>query len=62
MKRITIELEIENIDNWDVDWNNKDDAESQLIELKHEVHQAISRSCGISMNSINISKVNILIE
>lgn len=57
--KIIIELEIENIDNWDVNWSDKDDTESQLIELKHEVHQAISNQCGISMNSISISKVNI---
>ena len=54
MKRIEVKIEITNIENWSVDWENKDDRVKELILLRWNLKAAISERCGILYDDISV--------
>jgi len=59
MKKIKVEVEISNVDNWNVNWDNNDDAAEELEKLQFEIKTAVADMVGIHFNSLKITKCEI---
>jgi hypothetical protein len=57
MKTITVEIQIKNIDKWDVDWDKQSNEELRI--LNNDIKVALYEKVGINLDSIHIvSKLN----
>ena len=54
MRTIKVEIGISGIENWDVDWNNPEEVESQLDSLKTDIANGMDRACGIFKKNLSI--------
>jgi len=51
---IKVVIEIDNVDNWNVDWNNDSARRNELAELSGDVQKALSNHCGIGYSDMKI--------
>ena len=58
-KKITIEIEVSNIDRWDVNWENESDKKEQLERLQMEVKTVLADNVGIHWDSLKIVKCEV---
>ena len=59
MKMIKVEIEITNIESWDINWADERSAENELAELDNEIQAAVARNCGIGFSHVKVkSKTN----
>jgi hypothetical protein len=58
-KKITIEIEVTNIDRWDVNWENESNKKEQLERLQMEVKTVVADNVGINWDSLKIVKCEV---
>lgn len=54
MNKIIVKVEITDIDNWDVDWNNDKDKSDQLTGLSQDIQEGISVYAGINYSNLHV--------
>jgi hypothetical protein len=54
-KQIIIQITIDGLEDWDVDWENPHEVSQTLTELESDFKSGICRNHGISYNNIVIS-------
>lgn len=54
MKAIKVTIKIDNVDAWNIDWENKDKTVNELMELNDDIRRALARNCGIDYRSMTI--------
>ena len=58
-KKIEIKIEVSNIQDWDVNWDNSSEKNRQISKLKHEIKTVLSDNMGIYWDNINIEKCEV---
>lgn len=53
-RKIYVSIEIENVELWDIDWANKNDALNELLELESDIKQALVTDVGIERRSLTV--------
>lgn len=54
MRTITIEIELDNVDDWDVNWDNPDICTLELNNLNDDIHSLLRNNLGIPYDSIQL--------
>jgi hypothetical protein len=54
MKAIKVTIKIDNVDKWDIDWNNKEKTTNELMELNDDIKRTLAHQCGIEYRNITI--------
>ena len=54
MKAIKVTLKIDNVDKWDIDWNDKDKSINELMELNDDIRRTLAHHCGIGYQNMTI--------
>jgi hypothetical protein len=51
---IKVEIEITNIDQWDVNWDDESETSEELSDLKWNIKMALFERCGLDLSNISI--------
>jgi sporulation protein YlmC with PRC-barrel domain len=54
MRTISIEIELGNVDDWDVNWDNPDICVLELTGLNRDILSLLSNNLGIPYDSIQL--------
>jgi hypothetical protein len=57
MSKIEVKIIINNVEEWDTDWNNEDKKNEQLDLLSTDLKNSIRVGCGIEHGSIIIDSM-----
>ena len=54
MKKIEVKIEITNIENWSVDWDNEDEVKMEFKDLSWHIRMSLYERCGIALDNDSI--------
>lgn len=53
MKTITVTIEITNLDEWDIDWNNEKRVGIELLKLNKDIKESLITHVGIDTLTVS---------